>query len=281
MKYAVLGNCQSGAISAMLDHLLPSWEKVPLIAVHLITKSNDEKMLDAISTVDVLVHQPISDSFGFFSIDALKCRFPHIKFISFPNIYFSGYFSSLMYLRKPKGGTLPGVVGDYHDKRVIEGYLKGSSVSEIMNDMKCPLEYSNGLVLRSITQLKDRESSLDIKISKYIEDNYLKRQLFYSFNHPCNELLELVAREVCRLIGEPEIDKSFPREYLANFIFPIDASIKNELINPQCFYSDYSLVNSLGDKVNLSMEEFIEQSIELYSNVGDFFEVCNFNKNRN
>ena len=44
-------------------------------------------------------------------------------------------------------------------------------------------------VEQSLLELKKREEDVDVVISDYISENYDKRQLFYSFNHPINEVL--------------------------------------------------------------------------------------------
>lgn len=280
MKYAVFGNCQAGPISAMLDHLLPHWEKVSLIAVHLVNEANAQKILDAILSVDVLIHQPISKEFGEFATEKLKARYPHIRFISFPNIYFSGYFNSLIYLRKPEGGTLSGVVGDYHDSRVVEGFLNRASTGRIMKQMRASSEAPLEPSLSSLATLKEKELLLDIKISGFIENNYLVKQLFYVFNHPTNELLLIVARKVCELLEEQPTNKTFPKEYLSNFTFPVDSKLRTELINNNNFHSNYSMVNQENELVSLSMEEFVENSIELYSKVDNLRELYDYSKNR-
>ena len=57
------------------------------------------------------------------------------------------------------------------------------------------------LVKSQFADMREREKPCDIKMADYIEANYNKRVLFYSCNHPVNELLKLSAEKILRFIG--------------------------------------------------------------------------------
>ena len=129
-KFAVIGNSQAGALANIIKQSSCDLELVPVATVHKLDKSKPELFLNILSSVDIIIHQPIGDNFGSLSIERIKEVFPHKTYISFPSVYFDGYFPNLMYLRKPGGGTLAGLIEDYHDRRLVEASLKGMTPEE-------------------------------------------------------------------------------------------------------------------------------------------------------
>ncbi len=203
-KFVVLANCQSGPLSLIIERLIPNLERVPIKAIHTLNKSDPEALLITLREVELVIHQPIGDTFGPLSISELKVKLPNSTFISFPSIYFDGYFPDLMYLRLQKGGTLKGVIGDFHDRRIIESFLNKKNVQDtfLMLNQKKPIELVNKNIISSLAKLEKREVNLDIKLTKYLEMNVMKRRLFYVFNHPTNDVLIEVTKQLAEVLGE-------------------------------------------------------------------------------
>ncbi|NKF50080.1 hypothetical protein G3R49_05790 [Shewanella sp. WXL01] len=263
-SFVVIGNCQAGPIAAMLDRMLPCWTKLQPILVHLINDQNKKQYAEIIKKADVIIHQPVSNAFGEFSTNNLKKIFHNKKFISFPVLYFSGYFSSLMYLRKPGGGTLPGVLGDYHDSRLVRGVLSGLSNEEIVESIsKSSAVNARTKCKESIDVLRKREEELDIRVSNYLESEFSKRQLFYVFNHPSNELLLKVARSVIDILQEVEVHQTFDKEYLDALVCPADSDFIAEFGSKECFGSNYSCLVD-GQRLTYSPIEYFKKQIEQY-----------------
>lgn len=86
-----------------------------------------------------------------------------------------------------------------------ENYSEEEIISEISKeDFISELEIRNG-VLKSLQELKHREVEVDVKISDYIEKHYKEEQLFYSPNHPCEELMKVYIDRILEFLGyEPE-----------------------------------------------------------------------------
>ena len=109
-----------------------------------------------------------------------------------PNLFFDVYF--------PQGGRMPNIrnVGfekyggagifpypDYILDSFARIYSNISYIYEIVED-KCllPNHFLNDLVMYRFEELYQRDTYCNISITKFIEDNYLSTQLFFSRNHP-------------------------------------------------------------------------------------------------
>lgn len=60
-------------------------------------------------------------------------------------------------------------------------------------------------VKESFLKLQEHEMNVDIKISDYIENNYRKKQLFYSPNHPVEDLLLEYCNRILTYMGFSQI----------------------------------------------------------------------------
>lgn len=282
MKYVVLANCQAGPISIILDKLFDNLERVALPAVHTITESMVKNVIDTINTVDIIFHQPIGESFGELSVEALKERFPHKKFLSFPSIYFDGYFPHCMYLRKPGGGTLTGTIGDYHDSRVVEAFLNGKSESEVVNkinrsisDKKTSMEY----ITRSINTLAKREEELDVKISTYLEKNILTDRLFYVFNHPANVVLLQVVKQLGNCLGLLASESGIKairhtKDYLSGYQFMIDSQVRELMVNK--LDGDLYHISQGEKRIVFDVLGFVESEFNIYRNTPEIASIYEY-----
>jgi hypothetical protein len=69
------------------------------------------------------------------------------------------------------------------------------------------------IVERNIDVAGQREASLDVKISKFISDNFRSKCLFFSINHPTGHLLYYVISSILRRLELPELDVSIRRKH--------------------------------------------------------------------
>ena len=123
--------------------------------------------------------------------------------ICMPNVYFQGYFPqycSNKYNTQAHDGTRGGENGlfPYGDKNIQRrmSVLKPNCIARelLRNDFYTKEERLRN-VEKSLDELREREKKCDVIISDYIEEHYRDIRLFYSNNHPINELLkELMIR---------------------------------------------------------------------------------------
>jgi hypothetical protein len=283
LKFCVLANCQTGPLSILIERICPTMERVRLPAIHTLDIKNPKFLWDVISKVEVIIHQPISDSFQELGINALKLKFPNKHYISFPSVYFDGYFPNLMYLRKPSGGTLKGVLGDYHDSRIIEGVISEQSTEVIFNKFVQKHSYEEVLnnINISLKNLSLRENDLDVKITSYIKENVFKKRLFYVFNHPVNEILIFIASRICDILNQkivPEgiVSANNTPDYLSTTQAALDYSIIPFLESNDSNDSIYSFQDQSGAIQKFSINEFIEKQIDFYHSIVDLENLYEF-----
>ena len=87
------------------------------------------------------------------------------------------------------------------DKLVTEGRSADEIYKIAYSDETVDKKELDELIASQFSDMRAREKVCDIKMADYIEENYNKRVLFYSCNHPANELLKLSAMKILRFIG--------------------------------------------------------------------------------
>ena len=105
----------------------------------------------------------------------------------------------------------------YGDKNVREMALSGQfGKDEIVEILSADDYYSKEVIdkiLKSdFEEMEKREATCDVKIADFIKENYAKRILFHSCNHPTHFLMREVSERVIRFLGIE--DTSFDDEWL-------------------------------------------------------------------
>ena len=123
-----------------------------------------------------------------------------------PNTFFRGYFPQA---RKNKrnvdtemhqSGRFP--FSDYYvDTIVARGGTAAQAIQRILQPDFLQGDEILKKVETSLEELEKREKDCDIRISDYIREHYRERQLFYSENHPINEVIKVVAGRIVRSLG--------------------------------------------------------------------------------
>ena len=83
-------------------------------------------------------------------------------------------------------------MGDYHSSIILNSWKDGISIEDtiqIYRSSKTWKKHYWDVANDSLAEYKRRESSLDIKLTKFIENNLSKKQLFFTFNHPSKLLI--------------------------------------------------------------------------------------------
>lgn len=222
MKVGFLGNCQAQALESWTMQANEQLEVVTFPAVWLIEKGEVEEIVNRIEGCDVLFAQRLSDDFNLpeLATSRLKKHFGP-RLVSWPNVYFDGYFPGISYRYHP-GGRILGPLDEYHWDVIEANFQAGKSVAECVEEMETEaiLARAANPVADSLVQLGSRETGLDVVISDYIASNLHDRRLFYSMNHPVNSLL----RELLdRLFGE--IGERRRLASLSEYQFPLDKII--------------------------------------------------------
>lgn len=207
MKLVIIGNCQARPLADYIEKLIPTVSVISTPIVHLLKESDEVKYRSAFEDADVIVTQVISDSYPckFIRTNEIK-RLYGSKTHTILNLYYSGYTPDLMYIRHPEVSTLKGPLADYHNRTILEGWLLGIDQEQAIEWLSDPFfnqqEYGQEDT-KSIEELKNRETSVDVKIADFIVKTRDKSRTFFTFNHPSSTLLIEYAQRICdRIVGE-------------------------------------------------------------------------------
>lgn len=211
------GNCQTGCIKEIISNSLKNFtvNVVPCFA-DIIDKN---KFINYIKSADIIVTQPIHPNYR--NTDYLHTEFilqnarPETKIIIFPSIYFDFYYFDLKYKFK-KDNELLRIPSDYHYEGLIECYINDKSTDDYFNNwinnlsLKSLNELEN-LANNSIQELERRENEIlnyknirdcfIIESSGFIRENYKKKLLFYSMNHPTKYVFHDIAEKIVNYLN--------------------------------------------------------------------------------
>lgn len=233
----IAANCQANAIAKILEQVTVDAENTAkrfevLFCKPIYELAHDEsvKFIAALKKADVLLYQPHkggaktpewrTSQYWINETSAKHC-------ISFPSIYFSGYNPELTYLRKPNGLHLNEGFVDYHDKRIVKLFLEEMPVEKVAANYQ-RLQPGSVDIQKNLDasfeemQSREIEFELAIRLTNFIQSNYKKERLFYTFNHPSNTVLYEVVRQLLQILSMPDA-KIYPinRELLKYDVFPI------------------------------------------------------------
>lgn len=203
-------------IEAAHDAFLERFEITPIKAVHALSLVERQHLLEQAESVGLLVHQPVADGYAPASTNSVTGRLnANAKTISFPVLWFDGYTPDMVSLKQ--SGSALKFPSNYHSRVIANAYAAGYSALEAAQLFdapefvapEVPLEIANN----SIGTLARRESELDIHVSKYIEDNFREKRLFFTFNHPTGWLLYHVADEILSRLGLPPLPADVKRQF--------------------------------------------------------------------
>jgi len=222
LKVGFLGNCQAQSLETWVRQAPEEIAVATFAPVWLIEEADVEGVLARIEECDVLFAQRLSDDFNRpdLSTSRLKARFGD-KVISWPNAYFDGYFPGISY-RYTSDGKILGPLDEYHWDMIDESWRAGHDVSQCVERLtgEAVFERYPQPVGESLLNLAEREVGLDTVISDYVATSLNSHRLFYSMNHPVNELLFEILHRLFGLIGERRRLAS-----LSEFGFPLNKII--------------------------------------------------------
>ncbi len=274
MKISVIANCQSSPVASLLNLSSDAVEICRVPPVHTIPPEDRDEIAASLSAVDVVVHQPISDRFGALSSEALKKRYPHKQFLSFPSIFFGGFTPQVIVLRD-NGKPLKGPLGDYHDRRIIDAYLAGSSVKRAAESIEDDDQTYEENFQEALEESSSREAQLDVKVMPKIMEVAAMGPPLHTMNHPANEVLWHVSTNLLRLLEIPLKNDARPpqRQYLG----AISAAVPKRI--PALAGGEWQRPNYILDGEPLGADELVERFYSVYSGL-DFAQLVEKNLER-
>jgi len=253
MNVHVIGNCQVDPVASYLSHALDGSEYKLIVwpELHLIQEKECSELIDSLQKADILVCMPVGDNYRSMPLGSsqVAARCPsHCKIILYPNCYFKGYYPTFDYVKDASGAHIRSssslIAGknpfsDYHDAEAAKLCLTMHDSDESIFE-KCLEAMSESsakfkiLALESLLEIERRDNSCSFSLCDLIQSSYQKAQLFHSFNHPANILIEALS---CKILEEAGLsdssakDISFPKypEFLGHPELPIMPSVYDAL----------------------------------------------------
>lgn len=209
------GNCQTEPIAKYLrynERFSKEYVFLKTTVVHRFTEQNigilsDKAFLDCVS---LFMTQKISLNNNHCREASSELMFKKLpdtcKKVMINNYWFQGYFPQH---KKNEYNVLTDMYtyGAFNwgdeilDKLVAEGRNADEIYAFAKSNKVVDKKELEELIASQFADMRAREKPCDIKMADYIEENYKKRVLFYSCNHPVNELLKLSATKILRFIG--------------------------------------------------------------------------------
>ena len=269
-KVVILGNCQSPVLRIILEahpEFSRQYEVIQLPPVHLLTDTHRSEVLKAVKSADVFLHQPISDAFGFYATDNLKKYLKKNAITcSFPVVFFSGYNPETIYLKDHSGKKVTQGF-DYHDLNILKAFDEKLGVEETVEAISAPEFYPVPFIEKGIEtsfrNLAVREQTTDIQVSDFIRENMKGRMLFFSMNHPVNDILYYVAERILKVLKTPPLQetakKGVPQQLLGRTVLYKYPAIRKYFIFPE----EPVIVDlkplTLAEYVSLAFEQYAAQ----------------------
>ena len=206
-KFTVYANCQGNILAQTLlenKEFSSNYELIPIPAVHTLSDKDIPDVLAKVKSVDLFIYQPISNQNRpkELSSDFLAAKTKHHSIvISFPSLYFDGYFPHL--LRFKRYVSELNLVHDYIIAYCCSiGMDENRTMRLIQSEDLYPEEISVNLANQSIANLKSYEErfTTDITISGFIENNYRSKKLFNQFNHPKKTVFKELSEKILRML---------------------------------------------------------------------------------
>lgn len=257
MKVAIIGNCQARPVASFMQAMAPSLEMLPVTVIHLSGPGKAKSELDILDAADIVFSQLVNDDYpaAHLATSRLRERYQD-KLVTWPNLFFTGNCADLTYITHANG-RLNGPLDVYHNRFLFDAWREGVPVHHVR--MRLGEMYTENAdqirasVQTSLRTLRERDDKCDVQMTDIIERNWQKKRLFFTFNHPSNNLLlPLVERMLNRsgIVVDIPIDAAFVQEQLSLIVGPTYSELA------QVLGLEYALVES---SKGLSME--IEGSV--------------------
>ncbi|MBW4464201.1 MAG: hypothetical protein KME07_02020 [Pegethrix bostrychoides GSE-TBD4-15B] len=229
MKFFVIANCQQSPLVSILRYNgidIESFSK----PIHLVNRDDAEEIRRRAASSDaVIIQYNQSSMLTELELDPASIQASCQRVCVIPNIY-TGInhptfitFSSMLSSLSDEGKNLIKrlAVGLYYDCLPHAALSLDIPLHELTGVIENTTLSSPSLILEYLSELRTREKNCNVKISDYLESNACKSYLFYSLNHPVNDVL----RELCsRILNYYELSNDLKirvKPYLSNYRLPI------------------------------------------------------------
>lgn len=228
--YIMYTNCQKRFINNHLQFSSEFNSKYKHIKVPLNFKAIGKKLIIPSNILDkcqLFIYQPTSENkYGDQSSEAIIKRLPkNCRCISFPYIYFNGYWPQLNKSLHPQF--------THGDDNIVNYFKKNAPLKTIIKELNDVDFYDRQFLIdrvdSSLKILESREQNTDIKLSSFIRDNYQHYHLFHIEKHPSNLIAFEVAKQILSLLDISNTGLQVSPKILVGHQTPIYPSVAHHL----------------------------------------------------
>ncbi|MEL6930513.1 MAG: WcbI family polysaccharide biosynthesis putative acetyltransferase, partial [Cyanobacteria bacterium J06600_6] len=211
----IYANCQNRLLAECLSKstLFNQEYLIKRFPAHLLIQGKKTIPEQILKKAKLFIYQPVKEVHGKASSEYILSQLsPDCQTISFPSLYFTGYFPQ--HYKKPNKRIVKSIYpfgiipeGDLNVANMLEqGQNPNQIIEQLQHQDFYTSEFLRANVDSSLAELARRESSLDIKVSQFIRDNYQQQRLFYVHNHPTDILGFYITNLILNKINLPQFD---------------------------------------------------------------------------
>jgi hypothetical protein len=203
MKVFVIANCQARPVATLCARLAPSVEIIGVGITHLLSKSDEGSIENKCQEADIVLAQLVQNHYpiDFVRPAYLKHNYGD-KVFFWPNLFFRGQNPDLFYATVPGQGRVMGPLAEYHLGSVLLAWRAGRQVAEtlrVLRETGDQVWESAGEA--SLVELRERETSAHVAASDLIAARWRNERLFFTFNHPRANLIQMFVRRLLAAAG--------------------------------------------------------------------------------
>ena len=206
MKVAIVGNCQARPIGNLIKAMCPSVDVLPEIIVHLSNSDLERSELNILDSADIILAQTVHSGYHATHLITAELKKRYLgRVLSWPNLFFTGNSPDLVYVTSVCQTRLVGPLGVYHNKLVFECWRNAIDLSCANEELDKTYKLYKDQLLESVScslnEFCRRNDETDVSLAEYVSENWRKRRLFFTFNHPTAELLIVLSKKLVELMG--------------------------------------------------------------------------------
>lgn len=265
MRVVIVGNCQARPMGEILSAIFGIDVQASVI-VHLVRPQDEAKYLDVLQGADVILAQRVAENYPapFVRTDALRQRYGE-KVRIWQNLYFRGYNPDLVYCKRrlPATGRLAGPLGEYHLMALISAWRERIGTTGALARLQDVDWYKMNFAdapNSSLQELQSRERLGGVPVSDLIADQWTRRRLFFTFNHPSAALIAQYAIRVGKDLGLRPLRKIPPQlfgEPLGSLMMPVNPFVHATYQMPFGQFSAYrgAMVKATAHDVSFNLSK--------------------------
>jgi hypothetical protein len=256
LNVLIYGGCHAVALRDLFRSNAPGSHHFDCLQNYELINSGTPFPYERLPQYDAVVYSPVRNK-GEWNTDLLKARCDAIgvKTVSFPWLQFNGYFPDVT-----DAGVPPHLWTYQYFKHHAAA---GQGLDELRTAAFAPETLNPfGYLDYAFSALAEHEGGLDISIGSFVRDNFRKRRLFWTPNHPTLVLYEYVQREIASRLGIA-LSGAMSREELHRDAFLIMPGVAQAL-ELQFSGEEYRLET---DRQGIGLNEFLALTLKLFGKV--------------